>query len=107
VGIADSVEVELFEAPLMPGDVLILCSDGLTREVPPDVILDTVIDRKTPQPIAEHLLSLAIAAGGRDNITVLVLTVQAGTVPTLWNRIRQSFRSHTISMTISKENSHA
>ena len=107
VGIADSVEVELFEAPLMPGDVLLLCSDGLTREVTPDAMLKTVIDRKTPQSIAEQLMSLAKAAGGRDNITVLVLAVQAGTAPTLWDRIRQCVRRHTISMTISKENSHA
>ena len=58
-------------------------------------------------PIAEQLMSLAKAAGGRDNITVLVLAVQAGTAPTLWDRIRQCVRRHTISMTISKENSHA
>lgn len=101
VGVADSVEVDLSEAPLMPGDVLLLCSDGLTREVTPDTILETVIDRKTPQPIAEQLMSLAKAAGGRDNITVLILSVHAGTGPTLWDRIRQRVRSHTISMKIS------
>jgi protein phosphatase len=107
VGVADSVEVDLSEAPLMPGDVLLLCSDGLTREVTPHAILETVIDRKTPQPIAEQLMSLAKAAGGRDNITVLILSVHAGTAPTVWDRIRQRVRSHTISMKISKENSHA
>jgi serine/threonine protein phosphatase PrpC len=107
VGVADAVEVDLSEAPLMPGDVLLLCSDGLTREVTPDAILETVIDRKTPQPIAEQLMSLAKAAGGRDNITVLILSVHAGTAPTVWDRIRQRVRSHTISMKVSKENSHA
>lgn len=107
VGIANSVEVELSEIPLMPGDVLLLCSDGLTREVMPDAILETMIDRKTPQPIAERLLSLAKAAGGRDNITVIVLAIQAATTPTLWDRIRRHVRRHPLSMTISKENSHA
>lgn len=107
VGVADSVEVELSEAPLMPGDVLLLCSDGLTREVTPNAILETVIQRKTPQSIAEQLMSLAKAAGGRDNITVLILSVHAGTAPTLWDRVRQCVGRHIMPMTISKENAHA
>ncbi|MEX5213927.1 MAG: protein phosphatase 2C domain-containing protein [Nitrospiraceae bacterium] len=107
VGIADSVEVELSEAPLMPGDVLLLCSDGLTREVTTDAILQTVLDRQMPQPIAEHLLSLAKSAGGRDNITILALSVQTELPPTVWDRIRRCFCHHTMSVTMNKENPNA
>lgn len=107
VGVADSVAVDLSETPLLAGDVLILCSDGLTCDVTPEAILETVLARNAPRPIAEHLVSLAKTAGGRDNITALVLTIHAGTSRTLWDRIRQRFRHHPPSTTISKENSYA
>jgi protein phosphatase len=107
VGVADSVEVELSETPLLQGDVLILCSDGLTGEVTPDAMLETVLARNAPEPIAEHLVSLAKTAGERGNVTALVLTIHAGTSLTLWDRIRQRFRHSPPSTTISKENFHA
>jgi PPM family protein phosphatase len=53
------------------GDALLLCSDGLWNEVPDDVIGSTVCSLP-PQAAAERLVELANAAGGPDNISVIV-----------------------------------
>lgn len=87
LGIEETVDVELNEVPLMAGDSVLLCSDGLTRGVKPSEILETI--RREPEPAAasERLVELANAAGGEDNTTVVLITIQKGTVPGLGGRI--------------------
>lgn len=59
---------------LLPGDRLLLCSDGLTDLVRDDEILDILLTRQlTTSPT--HLINLAIQRGGHDNITVIALEV--------------------------------
>jgi len=57
---------------LLPGDALLLCSDGLTNQVEDHEILETVV-AATPQEAAEQLISLAKERGGPDNITVQII----------------------------------
>jgi PPM family protein phosphatase len=72
LGIANHVEVEEYEPlELQPGDVLVLCSDGLSEHVPPEDLPDMVADR-TAAEAAEALVALANERGGSDNITVVV-----------------------------------
>jgi protein phosphatase len=52
--------------------VVLLCSDGLTRHVPDERIRDRLRTMTSSRQVAEALLEDALAAGGSDNITVLV-----------------------------------
>lgn len=54
------------------GDLLMLCTDGLTNELSHDEISKLMIRGGTPSIIADRLVDRALKAGGRDNITVLV-----------------------------------
>jgi PPM family protein phosphatase len=81
LGGRESVEVDLVERPLEPGDVLLLCSDGLTG-----MIGDQEIQRLLAasyaglEGTARDLIAAANEAGGKDNITViLVRYVEAAT----------------------------
>jgi protein phosphatase len=87
LGIDDAVDVELDEVPLMQGDQLLLCSDGLTRDMKSAEILTTVRREKDPQAAAERLVELANAAGGLDNTTVILVSVQHGASETPMQRV--------------------
>lgn len=88
LGVGESVEVELDEVQLQGGDVILLCSDGLTRGVKPDRIVEAVRADPDPQVAAERLIELATEAGGEDNTTVIVLAVQGPGNGTFLGRLR-------------------
>jgi protein phosphatase len=57
---------------LQPGDQILLCSDGLTDMVDDSAIQATLTSAAHPTAACQELLDAALAAGGRDNITVIV-----------------------------------
>jgi protein phosphatase len=69
------VEMQVHEA--LPGDMLLLCSDGLTTMVP-DAEIGATINQSNPdvEKAAKALVEQANARGGEDNITVLLLRFQ-------------------------------
>nr|BBH94026.1 hypothetical protein KTA_22250 [Thermogemmatispora argillosa] len=71
------VEVDVFQERLQPGDMLLLCSDGLWEMVRDDEICKTLSEQKSLQDICDQLIALANAHGGEDNITALVVRVEA------------------------------
>jgi serine/threonine protein phosphatase PrpC len=71
-GPAPGVNVEVQRAHLEPGDALLLCSDGLTEMVPDDAIREMLAAEPDPKAACERLVAAALAAGGRDNVTVVV-----------------------------------
>lgn len=73
LGIDPTVEVDLAEAPLLEGDTVMLCSDGLTRELSDAQIAAVLEERRNADATAEELVELAKQAGGGDNVTVIVL----------------------------------
>ena len=75
LGTEAQVKVDLDEHPLFPGDVLVLCSDGLDKELSSSEILQTVLENSDPPQLAQRLIEKANSAGGRDNITVAVARV--------------------------------
>jgi len=80
------VEVEVAEIPVLPGDYLLLCSDGLSRMVPDDELANTITRLRDPDAICNSLIAQANEAGGIDNITVVVAEVQEeGFWRKLWN----------------------
>lgn len=88
LGVEATVNVELGELPIMNGDRLLLCSDGLTRGVPPRDIVRTIREQSDLQAASECLIALANTAGGEDNTTVVLLALQQPNRPCLWHRIR-------------------
>ena len=88
LGQEPSVEVDLTEIPLRPGDYLLLCSDGLTRVVPDTGLARAIDTLRDPQRICDYLIETANRNGGPDNITVVVVNV-AGT---FWQQVWEWLR---------------
>lgn len=59
------------------GDALLLCTDGLTKEVPDASIRDVLVNAVSVEAGCRSLIDLALAAGGSDNITAVVARVLA------------------------------
>lgn len=76
LGAQAEIEVDAEEHLLFPRDVLILCSDGLTRMVPEPEIAGVLQAETNPVRAAEELISLANDRGGPDNITVVVVRME-------------------------------
>ncbi len=62
-------------ASLQPGDMLLMCTDGLTDMVWEDEILRLIITRNSLKSAAEDLIAQANERGGRDNITVILIGI--------------------------------
>jgi serine/threonine protein phosphatase PrpC len=73
LGPEEKVQPDLDDQMAQPGDVLLLCSDGLIRHVPDDSILEVVQGTISLQLMADRLIEAARDGGGSDNITVLLL----------------------------------
>lgn len=76
VGIRAEVEVDVVETPCFAGDTIVLCSDGLSGKLSRDEIRDMVF-KNDAQSACKKMSELAIARGGEDNITVIVVRVTA------------------------------
>jgi len=57
---------------LEQGDSLVLCTDGLTKHVTERQIADVLVDASNAEGACRELVDRALAAGGRDNVTVVV-----------------------------------
>jgi protein phosphatase len=76
LGTDPDVDVDTFSIPTQPGDLFMLCSDGLTSMVEDDVILSTVEKhRDNLQTAAKALIRAANKGGGEDNITVVFFEI--------------------------------
>lgn len=71
------VDPHIGEEPIEPGWTYLLCSDGLTDMVTTDSI-ELAMDRPTEGQL-QSLFSLAMEAGGRDNISIITVSVQLKT----------------------------
>jgi len=76
LGTHPDVDVDAEEHTLFPQDVLLMCSDGLTRMVTEPEIAGTLQVETNPQTAAEKLVELANDSGGADNITVIVIRLE-------------------------------
>lgn len=65
--------IETGSSPFLPGDMLLLCSDGLTDMVNKEAITNVLINDATLEEKAKQLVALANKNGGRDNITVVLV----------------------------------
>jgi protein phosphatase len=77
LGVESTVEVEVQEEPVKPGDTYLLCSDGLTDMVEDeDIHLTISTFNANLQTVAEQLVELANENGGRDNVTVTLADIK-------------------------------
>lgn len=76
VGIERQVEVDVIEKQLAAGDRLLLCSDGLNEMIEDDRIA-ALLGGGAPAAAVRNLIEAANQAGGRDNITAVVVEVEA------------------------------
>lgn len=65
--------IEAGESPFLPGDTLLLCSDGLTDMIPSAVISSVLNNGDTLEGKCRSLIDAANKAGGKDNITVVLV----------------------------------
>ncbi len=75
IGAASNIEIDFFEVELNPGDVILMCTDGLTNMVDDDEILRLVRTSVDTPDMAENLIKMANHNGGKDNIGVVIIEV--------------------------------
>ncbi len=76
IGTQQSVEPEIKELPLEPGDILLLCSDGLTGAVSEDRIAAMLEAPGTIEQRCRLLIDAANEAGSHDNVTALLIRAE-------------------------------
>lgn len=82
LGTEPDVEVDVFTVEALPGDLFLLCSDGLTTMVPDAELLDLAAgERADLEAVARALVDAANAAGGEDNVTVVAFELEEGDAP--------------------------
>jgi protein phosphatase len=75
VGATDVLELDDDAIEVADGDVFLLCSDGLSNEVGEEDML-AVLSKTAGANASEELVDLALARGGRDNITAVVVRAE-------------------------------
>lgn len=92
LGTDPDVDVDVFTLEARPGDVFLLCSDGLTSMVGDETILGTLRDTGDLEHAARALVSEANRGGGEDNITVVCFEIAddeaAGAAPAIDDTLR-------------------
>jgi serine/threonine protein phosphatase PrpC len=74
-------QADIWLLPMSAGDRVLVCSDGLTKEVEDDSIAAVLRTKSDPQVAADALIGAAVDAGGHDDVTALVVDVIAIRVP--------------------------
>ena len=73
VGAEDDLKVDFFREVLTDGDLLLLCSDGLTNMLKEEEIAEIVFSFRSLEKAADRLVYAANMAGGADNISVVLV----------------------------------
>jgi len=75
IGSSEPTEPEITEVDLSPGDIYMLCSDGLTREVRDEKLLSMLTEQRNLSLVVSDMVRAANASGGRDNITCMLVRI--------------------------------
>ena len=76
VGVEENLALDLINGKIYPGDLFLLCSDGLTDMIEDDLIRQVLLSVDSLPQKTEKLIELANLAGGKDNITVVLTEIQ-------------------------------
>jgi PPM family protein phosphatase len=80
LGTAPMGDPDVWVFPPKEGELFLICSDGLSNELSSDQIRDIFEANLTAQGTADALVRAAVTAGGRDNVTVVVVGLDRGRV---------------------------
>lgn len=72
VGAAEELQLDILELESLPGDVFLLCSDGLYQDLDHDLLTAALL-RPSPQLALQRLFELALAGPARDNLSAVVI----------------------------------
>jgi protein phosphatase len=75
-GPSEGVHAEVYKLAVADGDILLLCSDGLSEPVGDDAIAEVLAAQSYPQAACETLIGLALDRGAPDNVTAVVARYQ-------------------------------
>lgn len=75
-GAEENLALDLINGKIYPGDLFLLCSDGLTDMIEDDLIRRVLLSVDSLSQKTEKLIELANFAGGKDNITVVLSEIQ-------------------------------
>ncbi|HJP16536.1 MAG TPA: Stp1/IreP family PP2C-type Ser/Thr phosphatase [Acidimicrobiales bacterium] len=84
LGIETNLKADMWELGINNKDKFLLCSDGLFNELNETRIMEILSEVSDPQIAADMLVNESVEAGGHDNVTAMVLTVES----TLRNQIK-------------------
>ena len=76
LGTEPSVEIDVMQMSVLPGDAFFLCSDGMTNYVEERDILNEAMSQAEWQDKLRHLVQIALENGGADNITALFAVIE-------------------------------
>ncbi len=82
IGVDDNVEIDVMSLRVQAGDRLLLCSDGLSNELGPERLAELASAAGSLDDAVLSLVSAARSAGGRDNISAILLEFEAANSPT-------------------------
>jgi protein phosphatase len=78
VGVEDSVQLETRQHDVQPGDIFMLCSDGLSDMLDDDSIAQVLLGQESLESGTRALIDAANDAGGKDNISVILVRASGG-----------------------------
>lgn len=73
VGYEDVVEVDALSVPIIPGDRLLLCSDGLTACLDDQSVAGVLATAEEPQRLCSQLIEASLSYGAPDNVSVIAV----------------------------------
>ncbi len=73
IGASEAIEIDFFEVDLKPGDLILMCSDGLTNMIEDEDIRMVARAQRDVVQIVEELIKIANHNGGKDNIAVIIM----------------------------------
>jgi len=75
LGVQENTEPDAIECAMLNNDIVLLCTDGLTRMVEDSEIANVLLESSDAQTSADNLVSLANQHGGQDNVSVIVVRI--------------------------------
>lgn len=98
IGTHELVEVDSYIWDIVPGDILMLCTDGLVNMVRDKEIAEEFEKGGTCAEIAQRLVQLANDNGGKDNITVVIAHISPSLFRMIFSRVRSYIRRNGVSL---------
>ena len=76
------VQPDIFRVPVHPGDIVVLCSDGVWATIEDDEFARLVLESKDPENLCRQIVELAMERESDDNLSIIVLFLNRLTTPT-------------------------